>query len=137
MAGLALFAAAAITCSLSSTRAQDAGAAPATSPAAPTTNETGPAKFYGTVSAVDTKAMTFTVDNQVYHVIGETHMTKAADDKAATLADAVVGEPARGSYTKAADGTLNVTKVRFGKKGGGKGGGGKTKSDAASQPQKQ
>ena len=53
---------------------------------------------------------------------------------AATLADAVVGEPARGSYTKSSDGKLNVTKVRFGKKPGGGKGGGKKSKDAASQP---
>ena len=68
-------------------------------------------------------------------------MTKAADDSAATLADAVVGQPARGSYTKSADGKLNVTKVRFGKRTGGKAGGGKTggkkKTDAATQPANQ
>src|SRR6476660_3995291 len=83
-------------------------------------------KFYGVVMAVDTAAKTFTIDNQVYHVVADTQMTKAADDSAATLADATVGQPARGSYTKAADGTMNVTKVRFGKKTGGKAGGGKS-----------
>ena len=66
-------------------------------------------------------------------------MTKAADDSAATLADATVGQPARGSFTKAADGQLNVTKVRFGKKsGGGKSGGkagGKKKTDSAATTQ--
>jgi len=102
-------------------------AAPATNPDA-----TGPAKFYGIVSAVDAAAKTFTVDNQVYTIVGETHMTKAADDSAATLADAVVGEPARGTYTKTSDGKLNVTKVRFGKKAGGGGkAGGKKKQDPA------
>ena len=91
-------------------------------------------RFYGTVTAVDTKAMTLTIDNQVYHVIAETHITKASDDQAATLTDAVVGEPARGTFTKAADGTLNATKVRFGKKTGGKGGGKKKNDAPASQP---
>ena len=88
---------------------------------APSTNpdQAGVTKFYGTISAIDTKAMTFTVDNQVYSIVPESHMTKAADDSAATLADAVVGEPARGSYVKSAEGKLNVTKVRFGKKAGG------------------
>jgi hypothetical protein len=86
----------------------------------------GPAKFYGTISAVDTKANTFTVDNETYSIVPESHVTKAGDeDKAATIADAVVGEPARGTYTKTADGKMNVTKVRFGKKTGGKAGGGK------------
>ena|SRR5205823_4295808 len=114
-----------------------ADAPPATSPgAAPATkpDASGPAKFYGAVSAVDTKAMTFTIDNQVYTVVPETQMTKAADNSKATLADAVVGEPARGTYTKSDDGKRNVTKVRFGKKTGGKGGG-KKKTDATTQPQ--
>ena len=40
-------------------------------------------------------------------------------------------------YSEATDGKLNVTKVRFGKRTGGKAGGGKKKSDATSQPQNQ
>ena len=101
----------------------------------PSTDQAGPAKFYGTISAVDATAKTFTIDGQTYAVVGETHMTKAADDSAATIADAVVGETARGTYTKTTDGKLNVTKVRFGKKTGGKQGGGKSggkKKDADS-----
>jgi len=81
-------------------------------------DEAGPTKFYGAITAVDAKAMTFTIGEQTFSVIGETHMTK--DDQPATIADATVGEVARGTYTKASDGKLNVTKVRFGKKGGGK-----------------
>jgi hypothetical protein len=120
-----------------SVRGQDAPAAapPAT---APTTSpdQSGVSKFYGTITAIDTKANTFILDNQTYTVIGETQMTKAADGKNATLADAVVGEPARGTYTKASDGKLNVTKVRFGKKtGGGKAGGKKNHDAATTQPQ--
>jgi hypothetical protein len=117
------------------TRADDNGAKkpPTTNP---TTNpdQSGVTKFYGTVSAVDTKAMTFTVDNQTYTVVAETQMTKAADNSPATLADAIVGEPARGSFTKSSDGKLNVTKVRFGKKPGGGKGGGKKSKDATTQP---
>jgi hypothetical protein len=110
---------------------------------APTTApDQGPAKFYGTISAVDAKAMTFTVDSKVYHVVAETQMTKAADGAKATIDDATVGQVARGTYTQASDGTLNVTKVRFGKKTGGKTGsksGGKNahKDAAATQPEKQ
>jgi Domain of unknown function (DUF5666) len=78
-------------------------------------------KFYGIISAVDTNAMTFVVDDQTLTVSPSTQMTK--NDKQAALADAVVGEPARGSYKKASDGKLEVTKVRFGKKTGGKAGG--------------
>jgi hypothetical protein len=98
----------------------------------------GVSKFYGNISAVDTKANTFVIDNVTYNIVPESHMTKA-DDSAATLADAVVGQPARGSFTKSADGKLNVTKVRFGKKTGGKSGGksgGKKKEGAESSDAK-
>ena len=108
-------------------RAADS-ATPAAAPAA-----TGPAKFYGPVTAVDTNAMTFTVGDQTFTVTSESHLTKTGSP--ATLADAVVGEPARGSYTTGKDGKLDITKTNFGKKAGGKSGGktgGKKKTDAAS-----
>lgn len=98
-----------------------------------TNSAAGPAKFYGKITAVDTNAMTFTIDDQTYVVTSESHLTK--DGKAATIADATVGEPARGSYTTGSDGKLDITKVRFGKGGGGKSGGksgGKKKSADAS-----
>lgn len=88
-------------------------------------DQTSAAKFYGPVTAVDTNAMTFTVSDQTYTVTAETQITSAKDGKPATLAAAVVGEPARGSYVKGKNGKLDVTKVRFGKKAGGKAGGGK------------
>jgi hypothetical protein len=123
--------------------AADTAGAPATNPSTPTTNPdtlTGAARFYGPVSAVDPVAKTLTVDNVVYHVVAESHLTKATDDSLATLADAVVGEPARGSFVKSSDGKLQITKVRFGKKtggkaGGGKANGGKKKEAASTQPQ--
>jgi hypothetical protein len=90
------------------------------------------AKFYGPVTAVDTNAMTFTVGDATYTVTSESKLTKA--DKPATLADAVVGEPARGSYVKASDGKLDITKVRFGKKTGGKSGSKKKKDDGTNAP---
>src|SRR6516162_583537 len=97
-----------------------AGAAETNSPA--TGEKPGPNRFYGPISAVNTNAMTFTVGDQTFKIAGESQVTK--NDQPATIADAVVGEPARGTYTKTADGKLVVTKVRFGKKaGGGKGGG--------------
>ena len=109
-------------------RAQDTNGTSASA----TPEATGPAKFYGPIVAVDTNAMTFTVGDQTYSVTSESHLTK--DSKPATLSDAVVGEPARGSYTKGADGKLDITKVRFGKGGGKKGGsgksGGKKKTDS-------
>ena len=108
-----------------------AEAPPATTPSA---EQPGPARFYGTIGAVDLDAKTFTVDKQTYTIVPESQVTKAADDKPATLADAVVGEMARGSYTRTSDGKLHVTKVRFGKKSGGSGAGkagGKKDKDAA------
>lgn len=108
-----------------------AQAADTNSPAA--AEKPGPNRFYGPVSAVDTNAMTFTVGEQTFKITGESQVTKNAQP--ATIADAVIGEPARGTYTKTAAGKLIVTKVRFGKKaGGGKAGGkagGKKKSDTS------
>jgi hypothetical protein len=101
---------------------------PTTSPSA---TASGPTKFYGTVTAVDTTANTFSISDQTYYVTGQTQMQK--NGKAATLADAVVGEPARGTYTTDSSGKMSVTKVRFGKKSGGKSGG-KKKGGATSQP---
>src|SRR4051812_4737233 len=138
---LSLFAVAAVLFISAPSRADDPKekSSPATQPTTQP-DEAGPLKFYGAISAIDTKAMTFTVDNQGFSVVPETHMTKAADDSQATLADAVVGEPARGTYTRSSEGKLNVTKVRFGKKTGGKAGGGKSggkkKAGASTQPEK-
>lgn len=108
--------AAAIAGTTNSSRAEDTTKTPDMA-----TEQSGPAKFYGPVTAVDTNAMTFTVGDQTFAVTSESQLTKG--EKPATLADAVVGEPARGSYTKGSDGKLDVTKARFGKKSGGKAGG--------------
>ena len=83
-------------------------------------------KFNGAVTAVDTNAMTFTVGDQTFNVTSESRLSK--NGKPATLSDAVVGEPARGSYTTGSDGKLDVAKARFGKGGGKK----KKKSDDSS-----
>jgi hypothetical protein len=102
------------------------------------TQSSGPNKFYGPITKVDTKKGTFTVGDQTFTIIPESELT-TKDDKKATLADAVVGEPARGTYTKKSDGTLNVTKVRFGKKTGGKADGknaDQKKSDSATVSKK-
>ena len=95
------------------------GAEPATNASA---EKAAPDRFYGSVSKVDTNKNTFTVGDQTFVVTAETQVTKKDGEKG-SLADAVVGEPARGTYTKKSDGTLNVTKVRFGKKANSKGGG--------------
>jgi hypothetical protein len=126
------FLAAAIVNAPAGARAEDA----ATNAPAAKKEKAGGEKFYGPVTAVDASAKTFTVGDQTFTVTDKSELTK--DDKSATLADAVVGEPARGSYEKGKDGKLEVTKVRFGKKSaagktGGKSGGKKstTTADAA------
>ena len=91
-------------------RADDVGAA---APAKPAKE-----KFSGTVSAVDANAKTFTIGDQTFTVTDGSKISR--NGKEATLADVVVGDPAKGSYTTGADGKLDVTKVGFGKKSGSK-----------------
>jgi hypothetical protein len=110
--------------------AADAG----TNGAGSTGEKAAPDRFYGSVSKVDTNKNTFTVGEQMFVVTAETQITKKDGEKG-SLADAVVGEPARGTYTKKSDGTLNVTKVRFGKKANSKAGGsGKSGGKKKSEP---
>src|SRR4051812_12613925 len=70
-----------------------------------TADKGGPNRFYGSVSKVDTNKNSFTVGDQTFVVIPETQIVNKDGEKA-KLADAVVGEPARGTYTKKSDGTL-------------------------------
>jgi hypothetical protein len=105
---LSLFAAA-IVATPTLSRAQDAGTnAPATS------HHRHGAPFHGTVSALDTNAMTLTVGKLTMQVTSKTKITK--DGKPATLADAAVGEPVSGYYVKDAGGKLNATTIHFGGK---------------------
>ena len=98
------------------TRAQDITNAPAAAkvPAAKKHTATSSATlpFRGTVTAMDTNAMTLTVEKRTFNMTSETIVTK--DDKPAVLADGVVGEPVRGAYKKNADGKLNAVTIRFG-----------------------
>src|SRR5688572_31707063 len=120
LAAAALFAA--LVASAPVVLAQNKDKAPASQP----TTAASPSKFYGTIGAVDAEKKTFTIDDKTYAIVAESEMTKAADGSAATFESATVGETARGTYTTSSDGTMKVTKVRFGKKaGGGNGGGGK------------
>jgi hypothetical protein len=75
-------------------------------------------KFSGQVTAVNANAKTFTVDSQTFTVTDDSKISR--NGKEATLADVVVGDPAKGSYATGADGKLDVTKVGFGKKSGSK-----------------
>jgi hypothetical protein len=93
-----------------------------TSTNAPASSDQTPAKpkkhgnlpFHGNLSAVDAKAMTFTVGTLTLQVTSDTLITK--DGKSATLADGVVGEQVSGAYKKTDDGKLNATSVHFGAK---------------------
>jgi len=103
-------------------RAQDTTNAPAAPPAvAPVAPQTPPVKkraasstmpFRGTVTAVDTNAMTLTVEKRTFEITSETTITK--DGKPAVLADGAAGEPVRGAYKKNAEGKLDATTIRFG-----------------------
>jgi hypothetical protein len=108
-------------------RADDVGAA---APAKPAKE-----KFSGTVSAVDANAKTFTIGDQTFTVTDDSKISR--NGKEATLADVVVGDPAKGSYTMGADGKRDVTKVGFGKKSGSKhkGSDAGTNTPAATPPQ--
>ena len=90
-------------------------AAPAqTEPAKPKKHESVP--FHGTVSAVDTKAMTLTVGKRTFEVTSDTKITK--DGKPAILSDIAVGDKVGGAYKQADGGKLAATTVNVGKKTG-------------------
>jgi len=113
---LSLFVAALVTLPTLS-RAEGTGTnAPASS------GQTAPAKpkkheglvFRGTVSAIDAKAMTLTVETRTFVITSETKILK--DGQPATLDAGVVGQPVSGAYKKTEDGKLVATTVHFGAK---------------------
>ena len=93
-------------------------AAKATPPPTPSAPTTRPISFHGMISAVDQKAKTFTIagkeKSRVFKVTHKTVLTKAG--AAATMKDVVAHEEARGSYWKAADGSLEAKTVKLGPK---------------------
>jgi hypothetical protein len=72
--------------------------------------------FRGKIGAVDTVKMTLTLEgkttNRVFEITSTTKLMKAG--KPATLADATVGEPVTGQYTKTADGKYLAKSVYIG-----------------------
>jgi len=72
--------------------------------------------FHGMISAVDTRAKTFTIagkeKSRVFKITNKTALTKAGNP--ATMKDVVEKEEARGSYWKRADGTLEAKSVKLG-----------------------
>ncbi|HEX5399371.1 MAG TPA: hypothetical protein VFY06_10025 [Verrucomicrobiae bacterium] len=113
---LTLCAAAILTMPLSS-RAQDTAQKPA--PAASPTRKTHATSssshtlpFRGTLTAVDTNAMTVTVGKRVFVMTSTTKVTK--DGKPAELSEGVTGQPITGAYRKTADGKLDAVTIHFG-----------------------
>ena len=72
--------------------------------------------FHGKVSAVDQTAKTFTIagkeSSRVFKVTDKTVITKGG--AAGTMADIAANEDVRGSYWKAADGSLEAKTVKIG-----------------------
>jgi hypothetical protein len=101
-------------------KAPDASSSPATSaaasPAGKTTTKERGYPFHGMISAVDTKAKTFTIagkqKSRVFKITDRSVLTKAGS--AATMKDVAEKEEVRGSYWKNADGTLEARNVKLG-----------------------
>lgn len=104
-----------------------AQASPSPSPqvSPPATTTTSPAEktktvkalpFHGKISTVDQTAKTFSIagkeKTRVFKVTDTTVLTKA--DAPATMTDVVANEEVRGSYVKAADGSLEAKTVKLG-----------------------
>ncbi|MEY4917402.1 MAG: hypothetical protein RL616_1315 [Verrucomicrobiota bacterium] len=66
--------------------------------------------FHGSVSTVDTAAMTLTVETTVVNITSETKITKGG--KPMTLSEITVGETVVGSAKKDDAGKLNATVIR-------------------------
>jgi hypothetical protein len=75
--------------------------------AAPTTPS-----FRGTLTALDTNAMTLTVGKRTFNMTSETIVTK--DGKPAVLAEGAAGEPVRGTYKKNKAGKPDAVTIQFG-----------------------
>ena len=81
-----------------------------------TTTTTRAIPFHGMISAVDQSAKTFTITgkekSRVFKITDKTVITKGAT--AATMKDITANEEVRGSYWKAADGSLEAKTVKIG-----------------------
>jgi hypothetical protein len=120
----ACLAAAAICAPMALHAAEKKSPSPAPTAAASTKTTPPPAKdkteraipFHGMISAVDQTVKTFTIAGKekarVFKVTGKTILTKAGAP--ATIKDVVANEEVRGSYVKAADGSLEARTVKLG-----------------------
>ena len=80
------------------------------------TTKTKALPFHGTVSTVEHTAKTFTIagkeKSRIFKVTDTTVITKGGAP--ATMTDIVVNEKVRGSYVKAADGSLEANTIKVG-----------------------
>ena len=87
-------------------------------PAAPEQATPGPKKtrtsFHGKVIAVDTAAMTLSVESLAVNITSETRITK--DGKPAMLSEIAVGDTVGGSYKMDDAGKTNAVAIRAGEK---------------------
>lgn len=67
--------------------------------------------FHGVLTAVDTNAMTLTVEKRTFNMTSETIVTR--NDKPAVLAEGTVGDLVSGTYKKNAEGKLDAVTLRF------------------------
>jgi hypothetical protein len=91
-------------------------AAKATASPAEKTTTARAVPFHGTISAVDQTAKTFTIagkeKSRVFKVTDKSVLTKGGAP--ATMKDVAANEEVRGSYWKAADGSLEVKTAKLG-----------------------
>ena len=96
-------------------KAPDASSSPTASAAASPAKERA-YPFHGMISAVDTKAKTFTIagkqKSRVFKITDKSVLTKGGT--AATMKDVAEKEEVRGSYWKNADGSLEARSVKLG-----------------------
>ena len=98
-------------------RADDASKTdkPAAAAPAPKKKAKAHTTFHGSVTAVDTAAMSLTVGTNTIYVTSETMITKG--DKPATLSEITVGETATGTFKMDDAGKMNATAIHAGEKG--------------------
>jgi len=92
-------------------RAQDTTNTPAPPVRTRTVAPSVALSFHGILTAVDTNAMTLTIEKRTFNMTSETIVTK--DDKPAMLAEGAVGDQASGTYKKNTEGKLDALTVRF------------------------
>jgi hypothetical protein len=111
--------AAEVKAALPPTQGTTAAAVPAKAALPVTSNSSERAvPFHGVISATDEKSKTFTIagkeSSRVFKITEKTVLTKGG--MPATMKDVTVNEEVRGSYSKAADGTLEGRTVKLGPK---------------------